>query len=153
VLKRFHVNVAVTDLAKSIKFYSVLFGESPTVIKDDYAKWMLVDPVVNFSLSESQQQSGINHVGMQAETTDELVAIQKRLRRAGQDTFDQSKTECCYAKSSKSWVRDPDNVAWESFVTHDDLSYYGADHDPQNSSAVANTGRCCDSTSVGACCE
>jgi len=152
-LKRFHINIAVADLGKSIKFYSILFAEPPTVIRDDYAKWMLDDPMVNLSLSESEQQSGINHVGMQVETTAELVAIQKRLRRAGQDTFDQSNAECCYAKSSKSWVRDPDNVAWESFVTHENISYYGSDDVPQSNSAGANSSRCCGSKSDVACCE
>ena len=152
-MKRFHINIAVADLSKSIEFYSILFAEPPTVIKDDYAKWMLDDPMVNLSLSESEQQSGINHVGMQAETTAELVAIQKRLRRAGQDTFDQSNAECCYAKSSKSWVRDPDNVAWESFVTHENISYYGSDDVPQSDSPGAKTSRCCGSKSDVACCE
>ena len=152
-MKRFHVNVAVADIGKSIKFYSILFGESPTVLKDDYAKWMLDDPRLNFSLSESDHAAGINHIGMQAESADELAAIQKRLRWAGQDTFDQPNAECCYAKSTKTWVRDPDNVAWESFVTHDDLPHYGADDVPVDGADGTSASRCCESKSEVACCE
>jgi catechol 2,3-dioxygenase-like lactoylglutathione lyase family enzyme len=152
-MKRFHVNVAVADLGRSIKFYSILFGQSPTVLKNDYAKWLLEDPRLNFSLSESEHRSGVNHIGLQAETDDELASIRKRLHWAGQETFEQVNAECCYAKSSKTWVRDPDDVAWETFVTHEDLPHYGGNTMTGNGAADGKAGRCCATESVAGCCE
>ena len=141
-MKRFHVNVAVADLRQSIDFYQTLFGEDPTVIKDDYAKWMLDDPRVNFSISESTQSSGVNHIGLQADTMQELGEIQSRLHAAAEATFEQPDAECCYARSSKTWIHDPDSVAWETFVTHEDISHYGNDTAPQESEAKTQS-RCC----------
>ncbi len=137
-MKRFHVNVSVADLMRSTEFYNTLFGVEPTVLKDDYAKWMLEDPRINFSITESTKASGVNHIGLQADTMDELEAIQSRLRDAEENTFDQPKVRCCYARSSKSWVRDPDDVAWETFVTHGRITHYGTDRAPASSTA-----RCC----------
>ena len=142
-MKRFHVSVAVADLAKSIDFYKTLFGESPTVVKDDYAKWMLDDPRVNFAISESSQSRGVNHVGLQADTMEELGSIQGRLRTAGEQTLEQPDAECCYARSSKTWVRDPDQVAWETFVTHDEITHYGNDRVPGQESTGNKQSRCC----------
>ena len=142
-MKRFHVSVAVADLAKSIDFYKTLFGESPTVVKDDYAKWMLDDPRVNFAISESSQSRGVNHVGLQADTIEELGSIQGRLRTAGEQTLEQPDAECCYARSSKTWVRDPDQVAWETFVTHDEITHYGNDRVPEQESTGNKQSRCC----------
>lgn len=136
-MKRFHVNVAVADLEKSIGFYTTLFAVEPTVRKDDYAKWMLDDPRINFSIAESSKKSGINHIGLQADTDEELLEIQARLRAAGQETFDQPAAECCYAKSSKTWIRDPDEVAWETFVTHGEITHYGFDGVPETVSKAA----------------
>ena len=124
-MKRFHVSVSVADLGKSIDFYETLFGQPPTVQKPDYAKWMLDDPRINFSLNLSTRASGVNHVGLQADTAAELGEIRERLAKAGANTFEQPEAECCYARSTKTWVRDPDAVAWETFVTHDDLPYHG----------------------------
>ena len=137
-MKRFHVNVSVADLMRSTEFYNTLFGVEPTVLKDDYAKWMLEDPRINFSITESTKGSGVNHIGLQADTMDELEAIQSRLRDAEENTFDQPEARCCYARSSKSWVRDPDDVAWETFVTHGQITHYGTDRAPASSTA-----RCC----------
>lgn len=142
-MKRFHVNVAVADLEKSIEFYRTLFGEEPTVLKDDYAKWMLEDPRINFALSESVRAGGIDHIGLQAETMSELGEIQERLHAAGEPTFEQPDAECCYARSSKTWVRDPDSVAWETFVTHNDITHFGNDHVPQQGEAPQRKSRCC----------
>jgi catechol 2,3-dioxygenase-like lactoylglutathione lyase family enzyme len=128
-MKRFHVNVRVADLNKSIRFYETLFGEAPTVTKPDYAKWMLEDPRINFAISESTQLRGINHVGLQVDSKDELAEIQDRLDAAEEKTFRQPETQCCYATSSKTWTRDPDDVAWETFVTHGQITHYG-DHSP-----------------------
>ena len=141
-MKRFHVNVSVADVGQSIEFYKTLFGEEPTVIKDDYAKWMLEDPRVNFAISASQQSRGVNHIGLQADTVDELSEIQGRLKKAGESTFNQPDAECCYARSSKTWVRDPDAVAWETFVTHSDITHYGDDILPAENVAAPGTGCC-----------
>lgn len=146
-MKRFHVNVAVQDIEASARFYETLFGESPTVRKPDYAKWMLDDPRINFSLSESHRNRGINHIGIQAETVEELAEIQERLGNAGTQTFDQPDAECCYAKSTKTWVRDPDAVAWETFVTFGEITQYGED-------GVPDTGGdpCCKGETAASCC-
>jgi catechol 2,3-dioxygenase-like lactoylglutathione lyase family enzyme len=138
-MKRFHVNVSVADLSQSIDFYNTLFGQQPSVVKDDYAKWMLDDPSVNFAISESRRGSGINHVGLQADTMEELGEIQQRLRAAGEQTFEQPDAECCYARSSKTWVQDPDAVRWETFVTHGQITHYGVDDAPE----TAQPSRCC----------
>jgi catechol 2,3-dioxygenase-like lactoylglutathione lyase family enzyme len=124
-MKRFHVNVSVADLARSRQFYTGLFGEVPVVSKDDYAKWMLEDPRLNFSITQSDRKRGIQHVGLQADTMEELADIQQRLSNAGVATVDQPDTECCYARSSKTWAHDPDDVAWETFVTHEQLANFG----------------------------
>jgi predicted lactoylglutathione lyase len=139
-MKRFHVNISVSDLARSTRFYNTLFGVQPTVLKDDYAKWMLEDPRINFSISESRSHRGVNHIGLQAETVGELESIQARLKEAGAQTFEQPDAECCYARSTKSWVRDPDEVAWETFVTHGQITHYGNDRVP---AAAAEGKRCC----------
>jgi hypothetical protein len=121
-MKRFHVNLNVADLRKSVDFYNTLFATEPTVLKSDYAKWMLDDPRINFAISQSDRSS----------------EIQERLRAANQQTFDQPEAECCYAKSSKTWVRDPDQLAWETFVTHGQITHYGADVAPESKES-----RCC----------
>lgn len=125
-MKRFHVNVGVSDLDQSIEFYSTLFGEEPTVHKHDYAKWMIDDPRINFSISNAARP-GVRHIGLQADTLEELGDIQQRLASAGRDVFEETAAECCYAQSSKTWVNDPDNVKWETFVTHGQITYYGED--------------------------
>jgi catechol 2,3-dioxygenase-like lactoylglutathione lyase family enzyme len=141
-MKRFHVNVSVADLDQSVGFYTTLFGQGPDVRKCDYAKWMLDDPRVNFSINESRGSRGIGHVGLQADTLEELGEIQERLRSAGMQTLDQPEAECCYARSSKTWVRDPDSVAWETFVTFGEITHYGSDLGPQGAGEDAGS-RCC----------
>ena len=141
-MKRFHVNVSVSDLDQSIEFYRTLFGEEPAIRRDDYAKWMLDDPRVNFAIAESSKSKGVNHVGVQADTLEELGDIQARLKKAGERTFDQPQAECCYAQSSKSWVRDPDDVAWETFVTFGQTTHYGSDTAPGELDGDLKS-RCC----------
>jgi len=119
-MKRFHVNVSVADLSQSIEFYNTLFGQEPSVSKSDYAKWMLDDPRVNFAISQSSRSRGVNHIGLQADTVDELGEIQERLRHAGKQTFDQPDAECCYARSTKTWAR-----IWR--LTHQRRVYPGLD--------------------------
>jgi catechol 2,3-dioxygenase-like lactoylglutathione lyase family enzyme len=145
-MKRFHVNLSVADLQRSIDFYKTLFAAEPTVVKQDYAKWMLDDPKINFSISESHQARGVNHVGLQVDSLAELGDIQARLSAAQQETFEQAAAECCYAKSTKTWVRDPDEVAWETFVSHGSITHYGADGDPSRAASSKVPGkneRCC----------
>lgn len=123
-MKRFHVSVGVADLAKSIDFYRTLFGKEPAVVEKDYAKWMLEDPRLNFAINAGYRP-GINHVGLQADSLDELGEIQARLSAAEAQVLDEPDVECCYAKSTKTWVRDPDRLHWETFVTHGQTTQYG----------------------------
>ena len=151
-MKRFHVSVSVADLDHSARFYTTLFGVEPTVRKSDYAKWMLEDPRINFSISTCARKPGISHVGLQADTIDELGEIQARLREAEQETFDQENARCCYATSSKTWVRDPDDVAWETFVTHGDITTYGDDRVPDEVYRSQESAACGAGDSPTACC-
>ncbi|HTY68400.1 MAG TPA: ArsI/CadI family heavy metal resistance metalloenzyme [Alphaproteobacteria bacterium] len=124
-MTRFHVHVAVEDLAQSVRFYSTLFGVEPTVHKPDYAKWMLEDPRVNFAISQRGGKPGVQHLGIQAEDEDELTDIFGRLERAERPVLEEKGTTCCYAQSDKQWVSDPQNVAWETFLTHGESTVYG----------------------------
>ncbi|MDO9474813.1 MAG: ArsI/CadI family heavy metal resistance metalloenzyme [Caulobacter sp.] len=124
-MQRLHLHIAVDDLDRSIGFYSTLFGAQPAVVKDDYAKWMLEDPRVNLAISKRGRAAGIDHVGIQTDTALELSDLAVRLKSAGETTFDQEATTCCYAKSDKSWVVDPSGVRWETFHTHGEATTYG----------------------------
>lgn len=125
-MKRLHVHVGVNDLGQSIGFYSTLFGAQPTVVKEDYAKWMLEDPRVNFAISSGMHaRKGIEHLGIQAEDGDELADVYGRLKVAGRPVLEEGRTTCCYAKSEKSWVTDPDGVIWEAFHTTGEATVYG----------------------------
>src|ERR1044072_64899 len=112
-MKRFHAHIIVDDVPRSIDFYSKLFGAVPTVEKPDYAKWMLDDPRVNFAISERGQAIGINHLGVQAETDEELEGIHARLLEADRGVIAEEGVACCYAESDKYWVTDPQGIAWE----------------------------------------
>ena len=125
-MKRFHVHVGVADLDRSISFYSTLFAAQPDVVKSDYAKWMLDDPRVNFAISSGRHRSqGIEHLGIQAENGAELADVYGRLSQAGRPVLEEGATTCCYAKSEKSWVADPDGVVWETFHTTGEATVYG----------------------------
>jgi predicted enzyme related to lactoylglutathione lyase len=124
-MKRFHVHVAVSDLEQSIYFYSTLFGTDPSVRKNDYAKWMLDDPRVNFAISQRARQPGVNHLGIQVDGADELDALHERLAKADKNFVREIATTCCYANSDKYWITDPQGVAWESFHTLSDAPVYG----------------------------
>lgn len=125
-MKRLHVHVAVADLDRSIAFYSTLFGAGPTAVKDDYAKWMLEDPRVNFAISAGRHEhEGIQHLGIQSESLDELGEVYGRLRAAERPVLEEGRTTCCYAKSEKSWIADPDGLVWEAFHTDGEATVYG----------------------------
>lgn len=144
-MKRLHMHIAVDDLERSIGFYSTLFGVSPSVIKDDYAKWMLEDPKVNLAISTRGGAAGLDHVGIQVESDDELREIATRLKAAGEQTHDQEAALCCYAQSNKNWVSDPSGLRWETFFSLGDATAYGEDV-PQVSTADAACGpksACC----------
>jgi catechol 2,3-dioxygenase-like lactoylglutathione lyase family enzyme len=128
-MKRLHVHVAVHDLQQSIRFYSALFDAEPAVRKDDYAKWMLNDPRVNFAISTraGRDTTGVDHLGIQAENAQELEELGSRLAQADVAVTAQKGASCCYAKSDKYWTLDPQGVAWESFHTLDSVPMYGED--------------------------
>ena len=124
-MKRLHIHLAVENLADSIRFYSTLFAVPPTVTKSDYAKWMLDDPRVNFAISTRGGKPGVDHLGLQVESRDELTEIGARLKAAEKPTRDQEATTCCYARSSKTWSADPQGVAWETFYSYGESTLYG----------------------------
>jgi catechol 2,3-dioxygenase-like lactoylglutathione lyase family enzyme len=126
-MKRLHVHVAVEDLAQSVRFYSALFAAEPTVLESDYAKWMLDDPRVNFAISKRGGTAGVQHLGIQVEDAAELAQVYDRLKRAERPVLDEGMTTCCYARSEKQWIADPQGVAWETFLTHGRSTVYGAD--------------------------
>jgi catechol 2,3-dioxygenase-like lactoylglutathione lyase family enzyme len=141
-MKRLHVHVAVDNLQRSIGFYSTLFAAQPSVTKDDYAKWMLDDPKVNFAISSRGRVGGVDHLGIQVETDDELRELSGRLKAAGETTRDQEATTCCYAQSNKAWVNDPSGIRWETFFTFGEATTYGEDEpaidaNPQSSCCPA----------------
>ena len=142
-MKRLHVHVGVSDLDRSIGFYSTLFGSAPTVIKADYAKWMLDDPRVNFAISSDHAAKGIEHLGIQAESAGELAEVFGRLKAADRPMLEEGATTCCYAKSEKSWIADPDGVVWEAFLTNGDATVYGDSPALAAMSASAGDGACC----------
>jgi len=125
-MKRLHVHMSVGDLDQSIRFYSTLFAAAPTVVKPDYAKWMLEDPRVNFAIStHAGGAPGIDHLGIQVEDGEELQEIYGRLKDAAGPVLEEGKTTCCYAKSEKSWTLDPQGVSWETFLTTGESTVYG----------------------------
>ena len=143
-MKRLHVHVGVGDLDRSIGFYSTLFGAEPTVVKGDYAKWMLDDPRVNFAISSGQHAAkGIEHLGIQAEDEGELKEVYGRLSAADRPMLEEGKTTCCYAKSEKSWISDPDGIVWEAFLTKGDATVYGDSPSLSALSEIASDTTCC----------
>lgn len=137
-MKRFHVHVSVDKLEDSIRFYSTLFGAQPAVLKPDYAKWMLDDPRVNFAISQRDRKAGINHVGFQVDSAEELAAMRAQLDAADTSIVEQTGAACCYARSDKHWVTDPSGIAWETFRSMGEVSRFGDD-----SVAAAEDSACC----------
>ena len=146
-MKRLHLHVSVPDIDQAIAFYSTLFDAPPTVTKPDYAKWMLEDPRVNLAISSRSRAIGVDHVGIQVDSRDELGILAGRLKAAGATTFDQEATTCCYAQSDKSWVTDTAGVRWETFFTHGEATSYGEDEVLPEATAAA----CCGQKPQAAC--
>jgi hypothetical protein len=148
-MKRFHVHVAVKDLQNSVRFYSTLFATEPTVLKPDYAKWMLEDPRVNFAISQRGGAAGVEHLGIQAEDEDELADVFARLSRAEGPVIEEKATTCCYAQSDKQWITDPQGVAWETFFTFGETTTYGNSR-PSEPAAKAEAACCTPKIAVAA---
>jgi catechol 2,3-dioxygenase-like lactoylglutathione lyase family enzyme len=143
-MKRLHVHVGVSDLDQSIGFYSALFAAQPTVVKDDYAKWMLDDPRVNFAISSGNHaRKGIEHLGIQVESAGELSEVYGRMKTADRPVLDEGATTCCYAKSQKSWIADPDGVVWEAFHTTGEATIYGDSAALEAVITSAEASKCC----------
>ncbi len=139
-MKRLHMHVSVPNIERAIAFYNTLFDAPPVIVKDDYANWMLDDPRINLAVSSRARDTGIDHVGIQVDAPDELATLATRLKAAGNTTFDQEATTCCYANSDKSWVTDTAGVRWETFFTHSEATAYGEDEvllEPSSSACCA----------------
>jgi catechol 2,3-dioxygenase-like lactoylglutathione lyase family enzyme len=151
-MKRMHIHVAVKEIPESVKFYSTMFGVEPSVVKDDYAKWMLDDPRVNFAVSTfGQATKGVDHLGIQVESPDELREIAGRLKAAEQPLVEQRDAACCYARSDKAWATDPNGLSWETFFTMGETTVYGEDLRPvaeAKTVAPAPISACCEKTSA-----
>jgi catechol 2,3-dioxygenase-like lactoylglutathione lyase family enzyme len=147
-MKRLHVHIAVDSIEDSTRFYTALFAVEPAVVKPDYAKWMLDDPRVNFAISARGHAPGLDHLGIQVEDTGELREVYGRLQRAGGPILEQGATTCCYAKSEKSWIDDPQGIAWETFLTTGESTEYGDD----GPTTAAEASACCAPTVAAPCC-
>lgn len=136
-MKRFHIHIAVRDLAVNVDFYQCLFGAEPTVIRGDYAKWELDDPMINFAISSRGHEVGINHIGVQASTAEELRDLKHNASLAVSSSLhEQREAACCYAKSDKYWLFDPQGIAWEHFHTLSAMDTFGSDN-------VSESTACC----------
>lgn len=138
-MKRLHIHLSVPDLLPSVSFYSALFGTQPAIRHDDYAKWMLDDPPVNFAISRLGHAAGLDHLGFQVESEAELQVMTTTLRDANLVVIDEGAKTCCYARSRKGWVHDPQGIPWEAFVTRGESTTYGVDRNPRDNAA----GACC----------
>lgn len=152
-MKRFHVHVSVEDLDATIRFYSVVFGTPPTVHKPDYAKWMLEDPRINFAISRQATAPGIDHLGIQVDSGEELAELRAQVARAEIAAQDQANAECCYARSDKYWTTDPQGIAWETFHTLESIPVRGQAVRP-DSNSCCGTAPASDQSprENGACC-
>lgn len=137
-MKRFHVHVHVEDLPASIAFYSKLFAAPPSRVENDYAKWMLEDPRINFAISNRGGKPGIDHLGFQTDSDEELAELKLRAQAADMAMLDEGETTCCYARSDKYWLTDPDGVAWEQFRTLDRIPTFS-----ETKQADAGASACC----------
>ncbi|MEH7399467.1 MULTISPECIES: ArsI/CadI family heavy metal resistance metalloenzyme [Bacillaceae] len=121
-MKYVHVGVNVTNLEASIAFYQKVFGLAPVKVKEGYAKFLLENPGLNFTLNVRDQVEGnqVNHFGFQVETSEEILFHKERLEKEGFFAREEMDTTCCYAVQDKFWVTDPDGNEWEFFYTKSD---------------------------------
>lgn len=138
-MKRLHLHVGVDNLQDAIRFYSALFGAEPVKTKDDYAKWMVDDPRINFAVSTRAKVRGVDHLGIQVESEAELAALRAQLKSADMAMNDEGDTVCCYARSDKSWVTDPAGIAWEAYHTMADAQMFSGSAADMSDAA----GACC----------
>jgi lactoylglutathione lyase len=138
-MKRFHVHTHVADLQASIAFYSKLFAAAPTRVESDYAKWMLDDPRINFAISTRGSAPGIDHLGFQTDSEEELAELKARAEAADMALLDEGQTTCCYARSDKHWITDPQGIAWEHFHTLGDIPVFNEG----KSSSTGQASACC----------
>ena len=143
-MKRFHVHAHVEDLQASIAFYSKMFAAEPARLETDYAKWMLEDPRINFAISARGGKPGVDHLGVQTDTDEELAELQARARAADMALLDEGETTCCYARSEKHWVTDPQGIAWEHFHTLESIPTFS-----RTSAGVPTAAACCGSATPG----
>ena len=139
-MKRFHVHVHVNNLAQNIAFYSAMFNQAPARTEDDYAKWILQDPPVNFAISTRGDKPGVDHLGIQVESTEELQTLKAQAAQADMALLDEGETTCCYARSDKYWVTDPQGIAWEQFHTLDNIPVFSQKKSETN---PAQSPACC----------
>lgn len=154
-MKRFHVHAHVEDLQASVAFYARMFGAAPTRLEADYAKWMLDDPRINFAISSRGGKPGVDHLGLQTDTEEELAELKARARAADMNLSGEGETSCCYARSDKYWLVDPQGIPWEQFHTLRDIPTFGGGAQPAASAccpgdaprgkpvAVEPSGSCC----------
>ena len=162
-MNRFHVHLNVRDLSASIRFYSELFAAQPALVRHDYAKWMLEDPRVNFAISTVGREPGVDHLGIQVDSSEELAQLGQRLQAAGGALMPEEATVCCYARSDKNWTEDPQGTRWETFHTFGEATtYYAADAacatdgaacspDPKQARPMAKSGESCCAPASGCC--
>jgi catechol 2,3-dioxygenase-like lactoylglutathione lyase family enzyme len=151
-MKRMHVHVSVRDLDASVRFYSTLFAATPTVLKTDYAKWMLDDPRVNFAISTRGAPAGIEHLGIQVADADELHEVYERLEKADAPVLEEGATVCCYAKSEKSCIEDPQGIRWETFLTTGESTLYGSEAPKSAAACCVPAGVANRAESAASCC-
>jgi catechol 2,3-dioxygenase-like lactoylglutathione lyase family enzyme len=150
-MKRFHVHVAVDDLDANIRFYSTVFGMPPTVLKEDYAKWMVDDPRVNFAISKRGLKPGVDHLGIQVESEGELASLREQVA-VEISALDQTNTMCCYARSNKYWINDPQGIAWETFHTLDSVPVYCESLQTKQTACCSPTPKASQSANSNTCC-
>jgi len=126
-MQRLHIHIGVKDLSTSRHYYTALFGSEPTKVKDDYLQWLLDDPYINFAISSGREKIGLNHLGIQVDSDEELTLIEDRLVKADLIGEKQDEAQCCYALSKKYWSEDPQGVIWENYHTMEQIEYFGGD--------------------------
>lgn len=136
-MKRMHIHVSVENIEEAVKFYSIMFGAEPVKVKTDYAKWLLREPSLNFAISARGRKPGFDHFGIQVDEEAELAEVRERINKAQIQTFDEGETTCCYAKSDKTWVKDPAGLPWEAYQFMGDAEIFQEAQKTQSSSCCA----------------